>query len=98
MEHLLTAKDRAYLKGLANKITSRYLLGKEEPDDNFFDMLDKALEVKELIKVGILQSSETNKNDLADMINKKIGSQTVQIIGRVIILYRKSKKNPQIQL
>ncbi len=95
---MLTPKQKAYLKGLANHIDHRYLLGKGEIDDAFYDLIDKALEAKELIKVGLLQNSELTAKEVGATLAEKLGCDVVQIIGRVIVLYRKSKKNPQIVL
>ena len=77
---MLRPYQKAFLKGLANPISQRYLLGKEEPDASFIDELDKALEAK----------------DLAKDLEKTLGAEVVQIIGRVIVLYRRSKKHPKI--
>lgn len=94
----LTPKQRAYLKSLANPITHRYLLGKTEIDEGFLVNVDKALEAKELIKVGLLQNCALTPKEVAEELEKKLRAQTVQIIGRVIVLYRRSQKNPQIEV
>ena len=95
---MLKGKQLSYLRGLANTIDQRYLLGKREPDDSFLDQLDKALEANELIKVGILQNSESKPKELGEDISAKLGAELVQIIGRVIVLYRPSKKHRKIVL
>jgi RNA-binding protein len=95
---MLTPKQKATLKGLANSIHQRYLIGKGEVDDNIVKLLDTALESHELIKVGVLQNSEVDVDDLAASLAKKLSCDVVQTIGRVIVLYRKSKKNPRIVL
>ena len=92
----LTPKQRATLKGLANPIKDRYLLGKGELDANIIDMLDKALEAKELIKVSLLQNSELDKDEVAEELEKKLDCGIVQTIGRVIVVYRPSKKHKKI--
>jgi RNA-binding protein len=95
---MITQKQKATLKGLANSIHQRYLIGKGEVDDNIVKLLDTALESHELIKVGVLQNSEVDVDDLAASLAKKLSCDVVQTIGRVIVLYRKSKKNPRIVL
>lgn len=95
---MLKGKQLSYLRRLANTIDHRYLLGKQEPDDSFLDQLDKALEANELIKVGILQNSESKPKELGEEISAKLGAELVQIIGRVIVLYRPSKKHRKIVL
>ncbi|HIU45568.1 MAG TPA: YhbY family RNA-binding protein [Candidatus Enteromonas pullicola] len=95
---MLKGKQLSYLRGLANTIDHRYLLGKQEPDEAFLDQLDKALEANELIKVGILQNSESKPRELGEDICAKLGAELVQIIGRVIVLYRPSNKHRKIVL
>lgn len=96
--YTLTPKQRAYLKGLANSISQRYLLGKAELDEGFLVSVDTALEAKELIKVGLLQTCAATPREIAETLEKRLRAQTVQIIGRVIVLYRRSQKNPRIEL
>lgn len=92
---MLTPKQRAILKSHANSISNRYLLGKDNIDDAFLDMIDKALEAHELIKVGLLQNSAYSPKEAAQVICDKTGADVAQIIGKVIVLYRPSKKHPR---
>ena len=96
---MLTPRQRAYLKGLANPISKRFLMGKEGADESFLDSLDKALEAHELIKVGLLQTAPTMPTkDVAKDLAQRLHADVVQTIGRVAVLYRRSKKNPRIVL
>ena len=95
---ILTPKQRAKLKGLANGISKRYLLGKDEPDESFLMLVDNALEAKELIKVGLLPSCAKKPKEVSEYITSKLGASEVQVIGRVIVLYRRSRKAPKIEL
>lgn len=93
---MLNPKQKAVLKGLANPISQRYLIGKGEVDDSLINMLDQALESHELIKVGLLSSSPLTTQEVGEVLEKKLGCEVVQRIGRVILIYRRSKKNPRI--
>lgn len=95
---MLTPAQKRYLKGLANPIGKRYLLGKSEPDEGFYEVIDKALEAHELIKVGLNQNATMKAKDIAPIIAEKVGAELVQVIGRVIVLYRESQKNKKIIL
>ncbi|MBQ1879306.1 MAG: YhbY family RNA-binding protein [Candidatus Enteromonas sp.] len=94
----LTPKQRAVLKGMANTIHDRYQFGKGEVDDAFVELIDKALEAKELIKVGLLQNAELTADEVAAELVKRLDCGLVQKIGRVIVLYRPSKKHPTIKI
>ena len=93
-----TGKQKSYLKGLANSIDHRYLFGKGEIDDSFLKQIDDGLESHELIKVGVLQNSSIETKELALELSNKLHCEIVQIIGKVIVLYRKCKKNLKITL
>lgn len=95
---MLRPYQKAYLKSLANKISHRYLLGKGEIDPSFLEQLNLALEAKELIKVGLLQNCPLSPKEVASAIEESLGAEAVQIIGRVIVFYRRSSKNPAIQI
>ena len=94
----LTPKQRAKLKGMANGISHRYLLGKDEIDEGFLVSIDTALEAKELIKVGLLQSCSSKPADVAKELQERLNAHVVQVIGRVIVLYRRSQKHPTIDI
>ncbi len=95
---MLTPKQKAILKGMANRIDHRYLLGKADIDEGFLEMIDKALEAQELIKVGLLQNSAFSAKEAGALIAEKTEADVVQVIGRVVVLYRRSKKNPRIKI
>ena len=95
---MLTGKQKVYLRGLANRIDQRYLLGKNEPEKGFYEVCDKALEAKELIKIGLLQTSEVDIDALCEDLRKNLRCEIVQRVGKVIVLYRRNEKNPKIVL
>lgn len=93
---MLKPFQKAYLKKLANPISHRYLIGKGGLDDKFVAELNDALEARELIKVGILQNASCEPNQIAEELAERLDADLVQVIGRVMVYYRKSKKNPKI--
>ena len=95
---MLKGNQKRYLKGLANPISHRYLLGKGEIDESFLSQIDSALEAKELIKVGLNGNCSLTPEEAGEILSSKTGAELVQIIGHVIVLYRRSKKNPKIVL
>ena len=95
---MLKGNQKRYLKGLANPISHRYLLGKGEIDDCFIAQIDAALEAKELIKVGLNANCPLSPKDAGEILSFKTKSELVQVIGHVVVLYRKSSKCPKIVL
>lgn len=51
----MTSKERAYLRGLANKIESIFSVGKSSITPEFTQAIDDALEARELIKINVLK-------------------------------------------
>lgn len=95
---MLTSKQRSYLRSLANSIEPIYQLGKNGIEDSFLKGIDDALEARELIKITILENSGCDIRQVSDTICSKLGCEGVQIIGSKLVLYRKSKNKPKIEL
>lgn len=95
---MLTGKQKRTLKALGNSIDHRYLFGKGDIDQAFLTQINNALEAHELIKVGLLQNSSYEAKEIGNQLSKKLNCEVVQVIGRVVLIYRKSKKNPKIVL
>ena len=54
---MITGKQRAYLRGLANTMTPIFQIGKNGVEETFLRQLEEALEARELIKIKVLDSS-----------------------------------------
>lgn len=95
---MLTGKQRSYLKGLGNTIKPITQIGKSGITKSFISQLNDALEARELVKINILENNGLDPNKTANQIANLTGSEFVQSIGNKIILYRKSKEAPKIEL
>ncbi len=96
---MLTGKQRAYLRSLANGLVAKYQVGKAGfEDDAFLTQLRDGLEKNELIKVTVLENSDLSAREASDAICEMLGCEGVQAIGSKFVLYKKSKKNPKIIL
>ncbi len=89
----MTSKERAYLKGLANRVPSLYQVGKDGISENMIKQIDDALAARELIKGNVLENAMLSVREVAEELAEKTGSQVVQVIGNKFILYRRSEKN-----
>ena len=94
----ITSKQRAYLKNLANEITPVFQVGKASLMPELVAGVEEALEKRELIKLSVLKNCFDDPKEIANTVAERTRSQVVQVIGKKIILYRPSKKNPKIQL
>lgn len=89
---MLSTKQKVKLRSLAMTIKPIYQIGKDGINGNLIKGLCDALEAHELIKVSVLKNCITNIKEAAFDIASATNSEIVQIIGRVIVFYRKSKK------
>lgn len=95
---MLTGKQKRYLRSKAMTMEALYQIGKDGLGDNFIKQIDDALEARELIKIKILKNSAEEVHDAGQNIGDELGAELVQTIGRCIVLYRKSKNKPKIEL
>ena len=89
---MLTTKQRAYLRSLAQTEEAIFQIGKGGATRELVEALSDALEKRELIKISVLQNCEDDVKYLADVVSTRTHAELVQTIGKKIILYRTSKK------
>ena len=89
----MTSKERAKLRGLANRVPSLYQVGKDGISENMIKQIDDALNARELIKGNVLENSMLSAREEAEELAAKTASQVVQVIGNKFILYRRTDKN-----
>ena len=95
---MLTANQKRQLKGLASTLDTKYQVGKNEISDTVVAMLDKALTARELIKIDVMKAVTSPIMELALDLSSRLNAELVQVVGRVIVLYRHSKDNHKIKL
>ncbi len=94
----ITSKQRAYLRGLSNDLEAIIHVGKASLTPEITKSVDEALEKREIIKLSVLKNCFDDPNEIADTMAGRTRSGVVQVIGKKIVLYRPSKKNPKIKL
>ena len=95
---MITSKQRAYLRGLANDYPVILQIGKGGVTENVAKTVADALEARELIKLHILENSGEEPHALANDLAAAVGADVVSVTGRKAVLYRRSKKKPVIEL
>lgn len=94
----MISKQRAYLKSLASTMEPIYQIGKSGVSPELTKGIDEALEARELIKINVLKNCMDDPKAMAVVLAERTKSQVVQVIGKKIVLYRQSSKNPVIKL
>jgi len=95
---MLTSKQRAALRAMANTLQPIFQIGKGGLNDNMVKSVDQALETRELIKITILETSDVTAREAINYISEQTGAEQVQCIGRKLVIYRPSKENPRIEI
>ena len=95
---MLTSNEKRQLKAIASTLDTKYQVGKNEISDTVVAMLDKALTARELIKIDVMKSVEVPVMELALDLSSRLNAEIVQVVGRVIVLYRFNKHNHKIKL
>ena len=88
----LTGKQKKYLKSLAHPLLPVVQLGKDGLSAQAIAAADIELTRHELIKVKIGGNSGLEKEETAASLAETTGSHLVQVIGKIIVLYRENPK------
>ncbi|WP_057491746.1 ribosome assembly RNA-binding protein YhbY [Streptococcus orisasini] len=88
----LTSKQRAFLKSQAHSLKPIIQIGKNGLNDQIKTSIRSALDARELIKVTLLQNTDENIHEVAEILEEEIGLETVLKIGRILILYKESSR------
>ena len=88
----LTGKQKRFLRSQAHHVDPTFQIGKSGITPEMVIGINNSLEKRELIKVSILQNCDIDKDELAETISSRTGSELVQLIGHTIVLYKQSSK------
>jgi len=98
---MLTSKQRAQLRALANTMETIVQIGKGGIVDTLIKQIDDVLLKRELIKMKVHETCELTAREVCGIICEKINAEPVQVIGSKIVIYRanpKKKKEERIVL
>lgn len=95
---MLTSKQRAELRKLANSIDTIFQIGKDGVGENQINQISDALEARELVKIRVLETALMTPREASDIVCKATGAEGVQTIGTRFVIYRRSVNNPRIEL
>ncbi len=95
---LLTGNQKRYLRSLAHHLSPVVQIGKNGITGGLIEQVDHDLEMHELIKVSVLDTSPLSRDEAGEALVQETNAEWVQAIGRLVVLYRRSAENPQIEL
>lgn len=88
---MLTSKQRAKLRSIAQSYEPIFYIGKSGLSDEIINQLENAINARELIKLGVQENCEYSAREAADLIAPKLGADVVAVIGRKFVLWRRSR-------
>ncbi|MCR4647361.1 MAG: ribosome assembly RNA-binding protein YhbY [Oscillospiraceae bacterium] len=95
---MLTSKQRAYLRGIAQSYETIFQVGKGGINENLITQVDDALRKRELIKLRVLDNSMLTAREAADQLAEAVQADVVQVIGSRFVLYKPNPKEPVIDM
>lgn len=95
---MITTKQRAKLRAMANSMDTILQVGKGGIIDTTVTQVEDALLARELIKLRVLETSPLSAREAAQQLAQRCNADVVQVIGSRFVLYRPHPKDPQIQL
>lgn len=95
---MLTSKQRAFLRSMANGIDTILMVGKGGMSEQIEKQAADALKARELIKGKVLETCELSPREAAEQIAQAVKADVVQVIGTKFVLYKRNEKEPKIEL
>ena len=95
---MLTSKQRAGLRSMANTMDTILYVGKDGITDATVKEAYDALEAREIIKCAVQQNCELTAREALDELCARLHAEPVQCIGRRFVMYRESNTNKRIEI
>ncbi|MBR7039808.1 MAG: ribosome assembly RNA-binding protein YhbY [Oscillospiraceae bacterium] len=95
---MLTSKQRAFLRGIAQRYETIGQVGKGGISENLITTTADALRKRELIKLRVLDNCELSAREAAEALAEATGADVVQVIGSRFVLYKPNPDEPVIEL
>ena len=95
---MLTSKQRAQLRAMANELEPIVHIGKGGITDNIITQMSDALKARELVKGRVLENSLLSAREACDRLAEVCRAEPVQVIGSKFVLYKRNEQKPKIEL
>ncbi len=95
---MLTGKQRHHLRGLGHELKPIVQIGRGGIDDGVVAAVEQALTDHELIKIRVGEGAALDRQDTAEEIARRTGSEVAQVLGNTLLLYRADPDHPVIVL
>lgn len=94
----LTGKQKKYLRGLGHQLNPVVMVGQRGITPAVRGKFEEELYNHELIKLKVATDSIDGVKEVAADLADKAKGEVIQVIGRVALVYRRRKEEPEIEL
>lgn len=94
----LTGKAARHLRSLAHHLDPVVAIGTAGITDAVVKKIGVELENHELIKVKVGENAPLSAKETAPVLGERTGSDVAQVIGRIVVLYKRRAEKPAIVL
>ena len=89
---MLTSKQRARLRAMANTLSDTVLIGKEGLTDAVIAQVEEVLEKHELMKIKILETAMLTPREAQQVLCEELDAEPVQCIGTKVVIFRVARQ------
>ena len=94
----LTKNQIKSLRGLCHSLKPVIMIGQKGLTSEVLDELEIALNHHELVKIKIALDDREARKEMINNICKQSQSESVQVIGKTVSVFRRNEKDPVISL
>jgi RNA-binding protein len=94
----LTKNQIKSLRGLCHSLKPVIMIGQKGLTSEVLDELEIAINHHELVKIKIAMDDREARKEMIKNICEQSQSESVQVIGKTVCVYRRNEKNPVISL
>lgn len=95
---MLSSKQRAALRAIANREDTILYVGKSGITPNIEIQARDALRARELIKGRVLENSLYTAKEAAEMLADMLDADVVQTIGSRFVIFKRNPESPRIEI
>lgn len=94
----LSRNQIKHLRSLAHNLSPVVMIGQHGLTENVMTELESALLHHELVKIKIASDDRLERQQLATTLATDTGAETVQVIGKMLVLFKRNPNKPKVQL
>jgi RNA-binding protein len=94
---MLNSKQISYLKSLSHSINAVVQIGNKGLSESVIKEIEESIKAHELIKIQVQDNDKTKRQEILNLICKKLGTVSINHIGKQLIVF-KPNAEPKIKL